>query len=135
MCLASSETRSRAQRASCGARAGPPALAQIRHALRSLVEGLQARGALAAGTAAWPTGHAAFQCLGCDFVVDSNGAPWLLELNEAPQYGDPLSMDGLRRVLGQPLLNHMAEAIARSQLPPPVPDGSGDGECGGWQRL
>ena len=111
----------------------PAALTQIRHALRSLLEGLKARGALDAATATWPTGHAAFQCLGCDFVVDGNGAPWLLELNESPQYGDPLSMDGLRRVLGQPLLNHLAEAIARSQLP--AASGEHDGECGGWRRL
>ncbi|KAL1521634.1 hypothetical protein AB1Y20_021292 [Prymnesium parvum] len=116
----------------------PKALELIREALRALLDGLSLQGSLEQSAATWPCGHAAFQCLGCDFVVDAEGSPWLLELNEAPQFGDPLTMDRLRARLGQPLLNHLPEAIARSHELALSPDSTSEGrigQCGGWQLL
>lgn len=173
----------------------------IRSGLGKLLE--QAEPELVASVADWPAGHTAFQVLGCDFVVDAGGTPWLLELNEvvfvsfgfpclcvlyvsgtaqsvhtpdlgrnkaywygtavharhgpvlchamlygyrhvisyhmkltpnvcqAPQFGDPLKMDDLRRCLGQPLLNHLPQALAHSF----TKESNKDDQYGGWQRL
>ena len=86
--------------------------------------------ALRGGCGAWPAGLPAFQVFGADFVVDAHCRPWLLELNAAPQFGDPQAMPGLRETIGRPLLQHLAEAVARSGS-----SGGGEGTCGGWEWL
>ena len=90
------------------------------------------------GASTFPAEHAAFQVLGADFVVDSSGQPWLLELNAAPQFGDPLAMSSLRQKLGLPLLMHLPSVILRSRSeagPASGPSKGRSSTCGGWERL
>ena len=68
------------------------------------------------------------QVLGADFVVDASSAPFLLEINASPQFGDPLSMPSLRAAIGLPMLAHLPEVLARSQ------SWSGDAEEATWPR-
>jgi hypothetical protein len=51
------------------------------------------------------------QVFGFDFVVGVDGMPWLLEVNSAPQFGDPQRMTSLRHTLALPMLNTLANVL------------------------
>jgi hypothetical protein len=52
-----------------------------------------------------------FQVFGYDFLVGADMQPRLLEINAAPQFGDPQSMPALRRAMAIPMLNTLPDAI------------------------
>lgn len=52
-----------------------------------------------------------FQMFGYDFLVDSGMQPLLLEINAAPQFGDPQIMPSLRNAMAIPMLNTLPDAI------------------------